>query len=674
MNTIFSKFSKIGFHLQLVILACLAGVEFCNAQDAVTPGNIITNSTFQHIGVHYQIEGDDNLNSTLAITYRKEGSTDDFISGAVTMRAHPDLVVDGELLNRNYHAGSLFFLEVATDYEIRIDLEDTDGGSVVDTIIVTTRALPVPNSGGQQKYVIPGNGGGAGTEADPFLGLQAAANNADAGDIFNVQPGIYASFNCNTNGAVDNPIVFRSTPLHGAVIDGEDTSTGIVTLGVYDDSLQHIIVDGFSIKNGRWGIDAQNTQYLTIQNCVMENVDYGIVNRRANGWEHDQYIVNNSLTGNTLWPQLDGSIPGERAIDIRGNRNVVSFNFITNFGDGISTDGPPYGKSYCLDIHNNDITNIVDDALEVDGSVSNTAIYSNRCMNARMGVSLAPVLGGPCYVFRNVFYNLETSAYKMNRGPSGLVIYHNTSLKEGNGISSNAGWQNTILKNNIIIGDRYCFEEYGLVTGSTDDWDYNGYYSTRVGTSGEPWFKWDNIRYDNVLDLNTSTDIETNGLEVDLDIFDDAEIPEDYSVEYVTEDINVNLENGANVIDNGAVLDNINDIFVFDGSPDIGALEYDEPNPIYGPDFNLISNGHFDVDLNSIHIYPNPTSHFIVITGTLDNYEIRILNSQGQLFEVIQNDGDYQAIDIGHLGQGLYFIEIENLSNDAIIVKKIIKQ
>jgi len=33
-------------------------------------------------------------------------------------------------------------------------------------------------------------------------------------------------------------------------------------------------------------------------------------------------------------------------------------------------------------------------------------------------------------------------------------------------MSSNAGWQNTIIKNNIVVGSKYCFEEYGLVAGS----------------------------------------------------------------------------------------------------------------------------------------------------------------------------------------------------------------
>jgi len=134
-----------------------------------------------------------------------------------------------------------------------------------------------------------------------------------------------------------------------------------------------------------------------------------------------------------------------------------------------------------MDIHNNDIQSMADDLIEVDGTISNTRVYRNRMYNGRAGVSMAPVFGGPCYVFRNEMYNM--AAYKMNRGPSGLVIVHNSSSKIGNGMSSPAGWQNTFFKNNVVIGSRYCFEEFGLVNGSVDDWDYNAYHSTRPGVN-----------------------------------------------------------------------------------------------------------------------------------------------------------------------------------------------
>ena len=102
----------------------------------------------------------------------------------------------------------------------------------------------------------------------------------------------------------------------------------------------------------------------------------------------------------------------------------------------------------------------------------------------------------------------------MNRGAAGIIIVHNTSNKVEKGMSSSAGWQNTYLRNNIIMGTSYVFEEYGLVANSQDDWDYNAFFSTRIGADriGNQWFKWDDNRYADLAALQAGTSIETNGL------------------------------------------------------------------------------------------------------------------------------------------------------------------
>ena len=523
--------------------------------------------------------------------------------------------------------------------------------------------------------MIPGNGGGAGTKEEPYMGLQAAADQAVAGDVIQVAPGTYAPFELNTNGTVEDPIVFVSTELHAAVIDGSNTDRGIITLGVYNDSLKHIIVDGFLIRNGRWGIDAQNTQHIAIRNNKLEDVDYGFVNRRGNGWEHHQHIVNNHLTGRTSWPQLNGEIPSERAIDIRGNLNVVNNNFMTNFGDGISTNGPLERVSHGLDIYNNDIRNIVDDPLEVDGNVSNTRVYRNRVYNSRMGISLAPIYGGPCYVFRNEFFNLETSSYKMNRGPSGLVICHNTSVKVKDGMTSPAGWQNTYFRNNAMLATRYCFEEYGVVSGSVDDWDYNAYYTTRAGTSGDEWFKYDNVRYEQISDLYTGTGLEMHGIQIQPSEFEDGTLPAQYGTEYFPSDRDLTLASDSDLINAGDPgLDNLNDPFVQDGMPDIGALEYGQPYPEYGPNFELLSDHKILLGTDQISIYPNPINQFLLIEGQLNLFDIRIMDIAGSTLMIIEAVDGQKYIDVSSLGSGIYFLEISHQGLPDVYVKKMVKQ
>jgi len=634
-----------------------------SSQNSVTPGNIQVDATFEHIGILYNISDDENLNSKLQIEFRKQGDMA-YKKGAIAMRTHPGLVIDGSTTNYNHQAGSAMFLQPNTTYQIRLTLTDPDGGGTTTTVSATTKAYPIENN--NFKYVAPGNSGGNGTSANPYKGLQTAANNATPGITFIVRPGNYAPFSLNNSGTVNSPITFRSESQHQAIIQGANTSAGIITLGTFSDSLQHVIIDGFKIQNGNRGIDAQNTQYLTVKNCWIEDVNFGIVNRRENGWEHDQYFTNNYMYGRNNWPGGGGA--DERGIDIRGNRNVVSFNTIKYFWDGVSTDGPAYETSYALDIHNNDIQSIVDDLIEVDGTISNTRIYRNRVYNARAGVSLAPVYGGPCYVFRNEMYNMgeSYSAYKMNRGPSGLVIVHNTSSKIGNGMSSPTGWQNTFFKNNVVIGSRYCFEEYELVDESTVDWDYNAYLSTRSATpGGQEWFKWDDVRYATINDLRNETNIEDNGLAIGNIGVINAPPPTNDSVEYTADDTSFQPYGGANFRNNGINLDNINEGFVFDGMPDRGAYEYGNTLPKFGVDFEINTNEcninlPIEVYLSNNEITINPSNSTLTIDGLLNTYNITVEDENGNEIPSFFNTNNQLVVESCSFSSGNYYLIISN--------------
>ena len=553
----------------------------------LTVGELILNATFEHISAHLNINGDDNHNSTMTLEYKLKG-TSVWMSAAKSMRAFPEMIVDGGALNENFHAASALFLQPNSNYDLRVTVTDPDGGGTVINTTYHTREMASTPENPSIVYVSPGNGGGSGTSSNPYLGIQAAVDAAGPGDVIEVADGNYNPFTITTSGTEADPIVIRSANLHGAIIDGGNTSSGIVTIGSFSDSTRHIAIDGFEIKNGAWGIDAQNTQFLTVKNNKINDVDFGFYNRRENGWEHDQYIHNNDFIGRTSWPQLGGQIPSERGIDLRGNRNVVSFNSVSDFGDGISTDGAPYKVSYALDIHNNFINRIVDDLIEIDGVLSNARVYRNKGFNGRMGVSLAPVYGGPAYIFRNEFYNLESSTFKMNRSPAGLIIVNNTSSKEDRGTTSDSGWQNTIFYNNAILSSHYCFEEFGLVSGSNDDWNYNGYKSNRSGTSGQPWFKWDNIQYSNVASLNSSGILGLNSIDIELNDFVNASIPASYGTEALPQNVDVTPAIVSDLINAGTTMDNMHLPFVTDGQPDIGAYEAGKAIPDFGHDFGNV--------------------------------------------------------------------------------------
>ena len=73
-------------------------------------GGLILNATFEHISAHLNINGDDNHNSTFLLEYKLTGTTT-WMTAAQSMRAFPEMIVDGTALNENFHAATAMFLQ-----------------------------------------------------------------------------------------------------------------------------------------------------------------------------------------------------------------------------------------------------------------------------------------------------------------------------------------------------------------------------------------------------------------------------------------------------------------------------------------------------------------------------------------------------------------------------------
>lgn len=207
--------------LAAALLARIApsGNALSPAANSITPGTPRTDATFQHIGVLWPVDGDDDLDSSMTLEFRRQGDVV-WQSGAPAMRAYPSIIVDGEALNLNYWAASAMFLAAGQTYELRLSLTDPDGGGATQVITAATRLELQPAADARVRFVVPGSGGGDGSAGNPFLGLPAAAADAQPGDLFKIAAGNYTTFQLLASGAEGKPIVF-SGPLTGAaVIDG----------------------------------------------------------------------------------------------------------------------------------------------------------------------------------------------------------------------------------------------------------------------------------------------------------------------------------------------------------------------------------------------------------------------------------------------------------------------
>ncbi|MCP4968089.1 MAG: hypothetical protein GY926_22995 [bacterium] len=563
--------------------------------DAIVAGEVRVEATYEHIGVVWEVSGDDNLNSTMQLEFRGQGSVSPMERGAMAVRAHPSIVVNGEPLGLNQWGASAMFLDDGDDYELRLTLTDPDGGSTSTTLWAATRTVAEPDRTGRQLHVAPGSGGGSGTSGDPFRGLQAAADASQPGDTFTVAAGTYSPFEVTTSGMADHPIVFVADGT--AIIDGANTDRGVVTIGTYNTDTSHIILGGFIIQDGRWGIDAQNTQDILITDNTIQDVDHGMLNRRDNGSEARQTVCDNEITGRTAWPQ-PGVIPGERGIDLRGSGNVVCHNTVRYFGDCVSVQ-PFTGDSYGSDIFGNDAAFCVDDGIEIDYNQANVRVWGNRVTNARMGVSVQPIAGGPAYIFRNEFFNLESVPIKMHNDTTGFIVAHNTGVKVGDGHGDNgAMWRNATFRNNVFIGTRYAFEFTTVRDEGFRDFDYNAWGTTREVDPGGPWFKWENVRYDRMDDLPAG--VEDHGVEVGLLDLVGASLPSAYTAAVAPGTADLRPASGSSAINGGTPLDNLNDGVTIVGDPDMGAFEYGFALPEYGPRGEHVGSRFIDVPVGSL--------------------------------------------------------------------------
>ena len=94
--------------------------------NAVTPGEfVIDPPTLINLGFEWVIQGDDNRNAAVAVTYRKKGEAQ-WRQGMPLLRLQNEGIYQGDrmdVISPNMFAGSILDLEPDTEYEARFVLQ-----------------------------------------------------------------------------------------------------------------------------------------------------------------------------------------------------------------------------------------------------------------------------------------------------------------------------------------------------------------------------------------------------------------------------------------------------------------------------------------------------------------------------------------------------------------------
>ena len=232
--------SKLDHKLRWAFAACFAFTcaSVCPAQSPTTAGDFtVEPPTLVSLGFEWRIQGDDNRNASVEVSYRKK-SQSEWRKGLPLMRSQHEEVgvapapaanargrgggapAAGEAgaafgagryplfryTAANMFVGSILDLDPDTEYECRFILADPDGvtGPKEKTVTVRTRREPVPAQGGHTYHVYPVDWQGPKQEP-AFTGLMAAYYMGNAhfdyenafpprvqpGDVILVHAGLY---------------------------------------------------------------------------------------------------------------------------------------------------------------------------------------------------------------------------------------------------------------------------------------------------------------------------------------------------------------------------------------------------------------------------------------------------------------------------------------------------
>lgn len=569
----------------LCLASIVLGLMSCPLFGAVNSSTpmadpVLEAPTLHSLGAYWIIRGDDNKNASVDVSYRQAGQT-------AWKKGMPLFRVEKAATRIQKHdgpvkvpadawmfAGSIVLLAPDTQYEIKLNLVDADGGKSEKILKSRTIAEPVAPKGLAVAHVGPGNGGGNGTPNNPYKGLAEADKNAKPGMVFMVHKGTYAPFRPTASGQSGKPIIYMGAGDGEAVIDGGGKGRLIDMPGI-----DHVWFEKLSIRNGGVGIWAPEASNIVIRRCHISKVEYGIkFNVNEKGSVANFFVSDNTIEGPCAWPRKHG-IENPRGMELTGQGHVVCYNRISGFADAVDTFPSP--NCSAIDIHNNDISEQTDDGIEMDYSDRNTRCFNNRITNAFQGISVQPIYGGPVYIFRNAMYNICIETFKMHNNSSGALMMHNTSVKSGEPLVlwTPAEVRNCVFRNNLFIGSKGT-HAYDCTAPMTDcDFDFDGF-----GGQWDAFLRWNDKTYKTLDDVRKKAPVYNHATQVDANtVFASGmKAPADKDKQFEIKLNDLRLKKGTPAIDAGTAVPNISDGFS-GKAPDLGAYELGSELPHYGP-------------------------------------------------------------------------------------------
>ena len=354
------------------------------------------------------------------------------------------------------YRGSLVNLRPGQKYDVRIILDD---GSA-KTFSATTQSNKLPIA---KTIVLPTSSSKTLTITQGGTASGYVLYTAPSGGAATIDVAKAADHNIVIKA---DYVIVRGVTLKGAkkhaVLIGESGSVSSTRRNIVIESSDISAWGSRSTVNSKFGRDLDSAVYaseytalsnLTVQRCKLHHPSYG-----ANSFA-EKHV--------TTQPA------GPQALTLRNLKGgtVIRFNEIysddgRSFSDAMSSPSIFTSTGFPnqdADIHGNTISHVMDDAIEAAGSNRNVRIWGNYLNRINQPMSVAPVHGGPLYVWKNLSHDVKAVAntnwfYIRNFDSAGkdwgggrLYVFNNTALKprSGEGAAPSGFFAEASAKDNL---------------------------------------------------------------------------------------------------------------------------------------------------------------------------------------------------------------------------------
>ena len=441
-------------------------------QNGVKAGELIIEPpTLNCLGFEWYIEGDDNRNAVVEVSYRKKDDRK-WQKALPLFRLQNEECITRFLNNSldyitpNMFAGSIFDLEEDTEYECRFVMTDPDSvtGEAEKKVTVRTRPEPKPITGGSVYHVYPRDYKGQKQQPN-FENLMAAyytgwceadwwsvaPPRVQPGDTILVHAGVYkddwnfyggdiwgegmgtpfqGTYLLTAKGAPDKPVVIKAAGDGEVIFDGNGNFNLFNVMAADCHYFEGLTFRNTYVVFLAGQKDMLGCGGLTVKRCRFEDIDKGIHDH----WSGSKnfYIADNLFIGrhdpNVLhgWtgyqrsvsdqhspiPPQDTQHPYEKclseyAVKICGSGHIVCHNYISNFHDGI--DHATYGVPDGYPRYAHPDFYPLEEVLKMDRMFVSNDIFNNIISNVHDDFIEAD---GGMYnmrVFRNLCLNAGTN-------------------------------------------------------------------------------------------------------------------------------------------------------------------------------------------------------------------------------------------------------------------------